>query len=108
MALSAVKGFRRLLLKASMALALALADLSFLYSARGEVTSSSAENSGVSLLSTSLGWMKAISDLHLSLPLCVDASALGSTGLFLGGKNDRVHVMGNDMGVCLVHQRSWL
>ena len=46
-----------MLLKASMALA--LADLSFLYGAKGEVTSSSAESSGVSLLSMSLGQMKA-------------------------------------------------
>ena len=72
------------MLKAS--LTLALADLSFLYGAKGEVSCSSAESSSVSLLSTSWGQMKAGSELCLSLPLNVDSSELGSTGLFLGGK----------------------
>ena len=80
------KRVQRIVLKAS--LALALADLSFLYGAKGEVSCSSAESSGVSLLSTSWGWMKAGSDLLLSLPLGVDSSELGSTELFLGGKAD--------------------
>ena len=54
-------------------------DLSFLYGA---------ESSGVSLLSTSWGQMKAGSDLCLSLPLGVNSSELGSTGLSLDGKDD--------------------
>ena len=84
-----------IVLKAS--LALALADLSFLYSAKGEVSCSSAESSGVSLLSMSWGQMKAGSDLCLSLPLGVDSSELGSTELFLGGKADRGECEG-DLG----------
>ena len=83
--LTAANGVQRMLLKASMVLA--LADLSFLYGARGEVTSSSAESCSVSLLSTSWGQMKAGLDLCLSLPLCVDAFALGSTELFLVRKD---------------------
>ena len=84
LALTAVKGVQRMLLKASMA----LVHLSFLYGTRGEVTSSNAESCVVSLLSTSWGWMKAGLDLHLLLPLCVDASEFGSTECFLGGKDD--------------------
>ena len=96
---TAVEGVQHMLLKASMALA--LADLFFLYGTRGEVTSSSAESCGVSLLSMSLGLMKAGSDLCLSPPFCVDASALGSTVLFLDEKDDR----GNEMGVHPVYQK---
>ena len=51
-----------------------------LHSARGEVSSSSAMSCSVSLLLTSWGLMNVGMELHLSLPLCVDASALGSTG----------------------------
>ena len=51
-----------------------------LCSTRGEVSSSSAASCSVSLLSTSWGLMNVGMELHLSPPLCVDASALGSTG----------------------------
>ena len=84
-----------MLLKAS--LALALADLSFLYGARGEVSCSSAESSGVSLLSTSWDQMKVGSDLCLSLLLGVDSSELDSTELFLDGKDDGAECEG-DLG----------
>ena len=57
------------------------------YGAKGEVSCSSAESPGVSLVLTSWGQMKAGSDLHLSLLLGVDSSELGSTELFLGGKD---------------------
>ena len=68
-------------------MALALADLSFLYGTKGEVTSSSAESSGVTVLSMSLGQVKAGSDLCLSLSLGVDSSVLGSTELSLDRKD---------------------
>ena len=74
-----------MVLKAS--LALALADLSLLYGTKGEVSCSSAESPGVSLLLTSWGQMKAGSDFCLSLPLGVDSSELGSTELLLDGKD---------------------
>ena len=76
-----------MVLKAS--LALALADLSFLYGARVEVSCSSAESPGVSVLSMSRGHMKAGSDLCLSLLLGVDSSELGCTEFFLDGKDVR-------------------
>ena len=65
MSQEALKGVQRMVLKAS--LALALADLSFLHGAKGEVSCSSAESPGVSLGLMSWGQMKAGSDLHLSL-----------------------------------------
>ena len=46
-----IKGFQRMLLKAS--LALTLADLSFVYGPKDEISCSSAESSDVSLLSMS-------------------------------------------------------
>ena len=67
-------------------LALALADLSSLYGARGDVSCSKTESPGVSPLSTSWGLMKAGSDWCLFLPLGVESSdELGSTDDSLDG-----------------------
>ena len=82
-----LKGVQCMLLKAF--LALTLADLSFLYGAKGEVSCSSAESLGVGLFLTSWGQMKAWSDLCLSLLLGVDSSELGSTEVLLDGKDVR-------------------
>ena len=81
-----IERVQHMLLKAY--LALALADLSFLWGAKGEVSCSSAESPVVSLLSMSLGLMKAGLDLCLTLPSGVASSTSGSTDIALDGTDD--------------------
>ena len=75
-------------------LPLVLAVLFKLYSARGEVASTSAERLGVSPLSTSLGLRKVGSDLCLLLPSGEESCESESMDDFLdeynndGGEND--------------------
>ena len=54
----------------------------------------------------SLGQMKAGSDLCLSLPLCVDASTMGSTVFFLDGEVDGGEYEGN-LGEQWCHYDDW-
>ena len=75
-----------MLLKAS--LAFALTDLSFLQGARDDVSCSSAESPVISLLSMSVGQIKAGSDLCLTLPSGVASFVSGTIELSLDGTND--------------------
>ena len=68
-------------------LALALADLSSLYGARGDISCNRAESPGVSPLSTSQGLMKASSDWCLFLPIGKESSEWGSTDDSLAGRD---------------------
>ena len=84
-----------IVLKAWMALL--LADLSFLYSARGEVWSRRGVSPGVSVLSTSWGLMNAGCS-------CVESSTVGSTA-DASCAGVRMMVICGD---CLDDQRLWL
>ena len=74
-------------------LALALADLSSLYGARGEVSFNSGESLCVSLLSMSWNLTKAGSDWCLFLPSCEESSELGSTDDCLDRNDVGVNMM---------------
>ena len=74
-------------------LALALADLSSLYGARGDISCNRAESPGVSPLSMSQGLMKAGSDWCLFLPVGEESSEQGSTDDSLDGKMQGVNMM---------------
>ena len=68
-------------------LALALADLSSLYGARGDVSCNRAESPGVRDLSMTWGLMKTGSDWCLFLPVGEESSEWGSTDNSLDGRD---------------------
>ena len=78
-----LKGVQCIVLKAY--LALALADLSSLYGARGDISCNRAESPDISPLSMSWGLMKADSDWCLILPVGEESSEWDSTDDSLDG-----------------------